>query len=74
MTSFSNNKSYNCKDLYQDDVRSWAIQYNAEHSQMPTTEELRDYAGKREAYWQKVGFNSASDTSVVKEFYKKIVS
>ena len=71
---FSSNKSYNCKDLYQDDVRSWVIQYNAEHDQMPSTDELRDYAGKREAYWQSVGFNSAADTSVVKEFYKKIVS
>ena len=69
-----NAKSYSCKKLFQDDIKAWTAQYNATNGEMPPVEKLRDYAQKREAYWQNIGFNTAEDKSAVKEFYGKILS
>ena len=67
-------QSYSCLKLYQDDVRSWVAQFNTGNNRMPNVGELRDYAQRRESYWQKVGFLSTDNKDQMKTFYQKILS
>ena len=67
-------KTYSCLQLYQDDVRGWLREFNEDNNRMPTTQELRDYAQKRETHWQNVGFIATNDGDSMKVFYDRILS